>query len=74
MLQDLKRIRKNGYSTEYEEYKLEVYCIGVPLHTLSGEIVGAISISIPLDDTKGKTYYVEKLKQCKEEISTIIEG
>ncbi|WP_288862857.1 IclR family transcriptional regulator [uncultured Sneathia sp.] len=74
LLQDLKRIRKNGYSTEYEEYKLEVYCIGVPLHTLSGEIVGAISISIPLDDTKGKAYYVEKLKQCKEEISTIIEG
>lgn len=74
LLQDLKRIRKNGYSTEYEEFKLEVYCIGMPLHTLNGDIVGAISISIPLDDPKGKTYYVDKLKQCREEISTIIEG
>ena len=74
LLQDLKRIRKNGYSTEYEEFKLEVYCIGMPLHTLNGNIIGAISISIPLNDPNGKAYYVEKLKQCKEEISTIIEG
>lgn len=72
LLQDLKRIRKNGYSTEYEEYQLEVYCIGMPIHTSSGEIVGAISISIPLNDPNGKQYYIEKMKKCKEEISTII--
>lgn len=72
LLQDLKRIRKNGYSTEYEEYQLEVYCIGMPIHTSSGEIVGAISISIPLNDPNGKQYYIEKMKKYKEEISTII--
>lgn len=74
LLQDLKRIRKNGYSTEYEEYKLEVYCIGMPLHNINGDIVGAISISIPLNDPKGKVFYIEALKRCKKEISTIIEG
>ena len=66
LLQDLKRIRKNGYSTEYEEYQLEVYCIGMPIHTSSGEIVGAISISIPLNDPNGKQYYIEKMKNVRK--------
>ncbi|WP_067141209.1 IclR family transcriptional regulator [Oceanivirga salmonicida] len=74
LLKDLKRIRKNGYSTEYEEYKLGVYCIGTPLKNLAGEIVGAISISIPLDDPRGKTFYVDKLKECINKITNIIEG
>lgn len=74
LLQDLKRIKKNGYSTEYEEYKLGVYCIGSPIHSLNGEIAGAISISIPLNDPKGKLFYVEALKKCLQKISAIIEG
>ncbi len=74
LLQDLKRIRKKGYSTEYEEYKLGVYCIGSPLRNIAGDIVGAISISIPLEDPRGKSFYVEKLKECIGKITTIIEG
>ncbi|VWL85698.1 IclR family transcriptional regulator [Oceanivirga miroungae] len=74
LLQDLKRIRKNGYSTEYEEYQLGVYCIGAPIKNIKGEIVGAISISIPLDDTRGKMFYVDKLKESIDKMSNIIEG
>lgn len=73
-LQDLKRIRKNGYSTEFEEYQLGVYCIGTPFYNLHGDIVGAISISIPLSDGQTKTYYVDKLMKYGQKISTIIEG
>lgn len=73
-LNDLKRIRKNGYSTEYEEYKLGVYCIGAPIKNLVGEIVGAISISIPLDDERGKMFYVDKLKECINKMTNILEG
>ncbi|WP_068267897.1 IclR family transcriptional regulator [Caviibacter abscessus] len=73
-LQDLKRIRKNGYSTEFEEYQLGVYCIGTPFYNLHGDIVGAISISVPLNDGQTKTYYVDKLMKYGQKISTIIEG
>lgn len=73
-IRDLKRIKKNGYSTEFEEYQLGVYCIGTPFYNLHGDIVGAISISIPLTDSQTKAYYVEKLMKCTKRISTIIEG
>lgn len=71
LMNDLKRIRKNGYSTEFEEYKLGVYCIGTTLLNIEGEVEGAISVSIPINDQKGKEYYVEKLKKCVDKISKI---
>lgn len=71
LIQDLKRIKKNGYSTEFEEYKLGVYCIGSTLLNIEGEVEGAISVSIPINDTKGKSYYADKLKKCIQEISKI---
>lgn len=72
-INDLKRIRKNGYSTEYEEYQLGVYCIGAPITDLTGKIVGAISISIPLNDERGKNFYIEKLTEYISKLSNIIE-
>lgn len=71
--QDLKRIKKNGYSTEFEEYQLGIYCIGAPIYSLNGDIVGAISISVPISDTNVKTYYLEKLKACINDINSMIE-
>lgn len=73
-LQDLARIKKNGYSTEFEEYQLGVYCIGSPLKNQQGNVVGAISITLPLEDDKGKNFYVNKLKTCIEQITNLIEG
>ena len=69
LIDNLKLIKKNGYSVEYEEYELGLYCIGSAIFNDKKEVVGAISISIPLDDTIPKSFYVEKVKECTKKIS-----
>lgn len=72
-MRDINRIRKNGYSTEYEEYEIGLYCIGTVFYDRFGEVAGAISLSIPLSDhNKTKDYYINKLKECTTDISDIL--
>ncbi|WP_375162398.1 IclR family transcriptional regulator C-terminal domain-containing protein [Bacillus sp. V3B] len=41
---ELKKIAKQGYSIDHEEFEVGLYCVAVPLKDFLGNIVAAISI------------------------------
>ena len=47
LLEELEEIRKRGYSTDNMEHEFGISCVAVPLFGLSGEIIGAVSVSGP---------------------------
>lgn len=67
-MDNLNRIRKKGYSTEFEEYEIDLFCIGTSFHDKDKDILGAISISLPLSEQENKDYYVEKIVECGKNI------
>ena len=50
MLQNIEEIRKQGYSVEREETNHQKGCIAGPIRDMSGEVVAAISMSMPVTD------------------------
>lgn len=74
LLDNLKRVQSNGYATEFEEYELDLFCVGTAFYDTNKDILGAISVSLPLSEQSQKDYYVEKLVACgKGIISDLIE-
>lgn len=69
LINDLRRIKDKGYATEYEEYELGLFCIGSAFFNRGGEVAGAISISIPLEEQGNKTYFVKRLMECSQLIT-----
>lgn len=45
--EELERIKKQGYSYDLEEGMLELCCVAAPIRDLSGEVVAAMSLSVP---------------------------
>ncbi|NLJ34167.1 MAG: IclR family transcriptional regulator [Firmicutes bacterium] len=50
LLQNIEEIRKQGYSVEREETNHQKGCIAGPIRDMSGEVVAAISMSMPVTD------------------------
>jgi DNA-binding IclR family transcriptional regulator len=44
----LQTIRDNGYGTDEEEYTIGVRCVAVPVRDLRGDVVAAMSVSVPV--------------------------
>ena len=44
----LQTIRDNGYGTDEEEYTIGVRCVAVPIRDLRGEVIAAMSVSVPV--------------------------
>ena len=44
----LQTIRDNGYGTDEEEYTIGVRCVAVPIRDLRGDVVAAMSVSVPV--------------------------
>lgn len=55
-LQELEKVRLQGYAVDLEEWSNGVNCIAVPLRNVSGEIIAGMSISGPTS-----TYPAEKM-------------
>ena len=53
LLEDLKRVREQGYSADYEEYQLYVVCVGAPILDASGRVMASLSVSIPINRATG---------------------
>ena len=47
LLQTLAKIRKQGYSYDLEEILPDLCCVGAPIYNHLGEVIAAISMSIP---------------------------
>jgi DNA-binding IclR family transcriptional regulator len=46
-VEELKAIRKQGYSLDHREIEQEVECIGAPIRDHVGNVIAALSISGP---------------------------
>jgi DNA-binding IclR family transcriptional regulator len=47
LLQNLNKIRKQGYAYDMEEILVDLCCVGAPIHNYTGQVIAAISMSIP---------------------------
>jgi DNA-binding IclR family transcriptional regulator len=47
LIEELKAIRKQGYSLDHREIEEEVECIGAPIRNHLGNVIAAVSISGP---------------------------
>lgn len=69
LMDNLERVRKKGYATEFEEYEIDLFCIGSAFYNKDKDILGAISISLPLSEQENKEYYLQKLVECSRGIN-----
>ena len=56
----LKKIKKQGYAIDEEEFKIGVNCLGVPIINNEGKAIAAISISGPV--SRFSLFEMEKVK------------
>ncbi|MGC9372783.1 MAG: IclR family transcriptional regulator [Thermovirgaceae bacterium] len=47
LLDELERIRKQGYALDNEEYVQDLVCIAAPVLGTSGDVVAALSVALP---------------------------
>jgi DNA-binding IclR family transcriptional regulator len=47
LLQNLAKIRKQGYAYDLEEILLDLCCVGAPIYNHTGQVIAAISMSLP---------------------------
>lgn len=47
LLEELRRVRANGFALDNEEYSIGLRCVAVPIRNHSGETVAALSMSVP---------------------------
>lgn len=45
--EELERVREQGYAYDLEEGELELCCVAAPIRDFSGEVVAAMSLSVP---------------------------
>lgn len=70
---ELARVRADGYALDPEQNELGAYCIGAPIFGLTGEVIGAVSISVPtvrLDEARK----LEMIAAVKEAAGAISQG
>jgi IclR family KDG regulon transcriptional repressor len=48
LLAELAEVRRRGYSTDHGEYTDGVTCVAVPVRNHNGEVVAAVSVSVPV--------------------------
>lgn len=60
----IKEAKKNGYATDEEEVRLGMKCVAVPLFDYSGEVSGAISVTMlsPYMTDEVKEEIIKELK------------
>lgn len=70
-MEDVAKIRSQGYAVDNEENEMGIYCIASVFYNHKGEVEGAISISIPMTrfNEKSPEYYVEKALEYSAKIS-----
>ncbi|MBM7691539.1 DNA-binding IclR family transcriptional regulator [Peribacillus deserti] len=69
-LAELEKVRAAGYSIDNEENEPGIVCLAVPIKNYSGNVIAAMSVSIPASKAEEThEYYVGILKECSSKIS-----
>jgi|APHM01.1.fsa_nt_gi Transcriptional regulator len=59
LLADLEAVRDRGFATDKEEHINGLRCVGVPIQTDAGEVLGAVSVSAPVTRMSDNKFYTE---------------
>lgn len=54
LLQELKKVKQNGYATDIQEGVMGFCCVSAPVRDASGRTVAAVSCSMPIHHWEGK--------------------
>ncbi len=69
-LEEINRVRSQGYALDLEEYEPGVVCVGCEFYNHKGLVEGAISSSIPsMYFESNADYYIQHVKECAANIS-----
>jgi DNA-binding IclR family transcriptional regulator len=68
--QALAKIRKQGYAYDLEEILLDLCCVGAPIYNHTGQVIAAISMSIPAYRfRRSQTEYRDAIVRAAKSIS-----
>ncbi|WP_173915494.1 IclR family transcriptional regulator [Halobacillus sp. Marseille-Q1614] len=69
-IEELSKVRKNGYSMDDEEAEVGLTCIAVPIFNYTGRAIAAISVAGPTERMiKNKETIIESLKKVNGYVS-----
>jgi len=54
LMEDLRLVRRNGYSLDSEEFQVGVICVGAAIRDQAGAVIGSVSSSMPSMRAEGK--------------------
>jgi len=77
ILRELALVRQRGYATNQEEWRRGVCAIAVPVHGVGGEVVGALSLTMPTERFQRGTLerrFLRPLRRATAAISTDLGG
>jgi IclR family acetate operon transcriptional repressor len=70
--EELRLVRRNGFSIDREEFRLGVICLGAAIRDHAGAVVGSISVSSPA--FRATPDYIDQIKvhliAAADELST----
>jgi IclR family acetate operon transcriptional repressor len=69
--EDLAGVRERGYAWDREETVPGGNCVGAPIRSPAGDVIGALSISMPKDRFTAELQELlpERIKQCAEQVT-----
>lgn len=62
LIEELRHVRRNGYSVDNEEFQPGVVCVGAAIRDHSGAVIGSVSCSLPRMRAEGE--HLEKVKDA----------
>lgn len=70
LMEDLRLVRRNGYSLDNEEFQAGVVCVGAAIRDHAGAVVGSVSGSMPRMRADGD--HMAKVKHCVQDCAARI--
>lgn len=65
LMEELNKIRKQGYALDEEECELDAWCVAAPVRDYTGKVVASISVSLPISrlTVEKKVKFIELVKE-----------